>query len=106
MIPGDNFRLMDVLLENIRFASDECLRLQRWQGNARSLQSFEAGGRCVAAKGVGGRWHSHAEMEFTIFQRGSGMRYVGDHVGSIGEWDCVLQKPYFTEVTFASGWVD
>jgi hypothetical protein len=45
-------------------------------------------------------------MEFTIFQRGSGMRYVGDHVGSIGEWDCVLQKPYFTEVTFASGWVD
>jgi hypothetical protein len=29
-------------------------------------------------------------MEFTIFQRGSGIRYVGDYVGSFGEWDCVL----------------
>ena len=90
MILGDNFRVMAVLLENICFAPDECLRLLRWQGNARSLQSLEAGGRRVAAKGVGGRWHSHAEMEFTIFQRGSGIRYIGDFVGSFGEWDCVL----------------
>lgn len=30
------------------------------------------------------------------------MRYVGDHVGSFGEWDCVPQTPYFTEVTFAA----
>lgn len=90
MILDDNFRVMAVLLENICFAPDECLRLLRWQGNARSLQSLEAGGRCVAAKGVGGRWHSHAEMEFTIFQRGSGIRYVGDYVGSFGAWDCVL----------------
>jgi AraC-like DNA-binding protein len=90
VILDDNFRAMAVLLENICFAPDECLRLLRWQGNARSLQSLEAGGRRVAAKGVGGRWHSHAEMEFTIFQRGSGIRYVGDYVGSFSEWDCVL----------------
>jgi len=81
---------MAALLENIRFAPDECLRLLRWQGNARSLQSLEAGGRRTAVTGVGGRWHSHAEMEFTLFQRGSGTRYVGDHVGAFGEWDCVL----------------
>jgi hypothetical protein len=106
VIVGDIFRVMTVLLENICFAPDECLRLLRWQVNALSMQSLEAEGRRVEAKGIGWRWHSHAGMEFTIFQRGSGMRYVGDHVGSIGEWDCVLQKPYFTEVTFASGWVD
>jgi len=81
---------MSVLLENICFAPGECLRLLRWQGNAQSLQSLEAGGKCAAVSGVGGRWHSHAEMEFTIFQRGSGIRYVGDHVGAFGEWDCVL----------------
>jgi len=81
---------MSVLLENIRFAPDECLRLLHWQGNARSLQSLEAGGRRISAVGVGGRWHSHAEMELTIFLRGSGVRYVGDHVGTFGELDCVL----------------
>jgi len=102
MIVGDNFRVMTVLLENICFAANEYLRLPRWQVDSRCLQSLEAGGRRVAAKGMGVRWHSHAEMELAIFLRGSEMRYVGDHVGSIGEWDCVLQKPYFTEVTFAA----
>ena len=83
-------RRMSILLENIRFAPDECLRLLHWQGNARTLQCLEAGGRLRPAVGVGGRWHSHAEMEFTIFLRGSGTRYVGDHVGAFGELDCVL----------------
>ena len=85
MIVGDIFRVMTVLLENICFAPDECLLLLRWQVNALSMQSLEAGGRRVKAKGMGVRWHSHAEMELAIFLRGSGMRYVGDHVGSIGE---------------------
>jgi AraC-like DNA-binding protein len=67
-------------------------------------------GRRTAATGVGGRWHSHAEMEFTIFQRGSGMRYVGDHVGAFGEGDCVLLGSHLpqtqdsiTEIAYASG---
>jgi AraC-like DNA-binding protein len=79
-----------VLLEKICFAPGECFRLLHWQGNARSLHSLEAGGRTAPQPGIGGRWHSHAEMEFTIFQRGSGRRYIGDHVGTFGEWDCVL----------------
>jgi hypothetical protein len=32
---------MNVLLENICFALDECLRLLRWQVDSRSLQSLE-----------------------------------------------------------------
>ncbi len=86
----DNFRLVTVLHEKICFAPDECFRLLHWQGNARSLLSLEAGGRTAPQAGIGGRWHSHAEMEFTIFRHGSGRRYVGDHVGAFGEWDCVL----------------
>ena len=97
---------MAVLLENIRFAPDECLRLLRWQGNARTLQSLEAGGRRTAVTGVGGRWHSHAEMEFTIFQRGSGMRYVGDHVGAFGEWDCVLLGSHLPHCWMEEGRTD
>jgi len=50
---GDNFRSMAVLLENIRFAPDECLRLLRWQGNAQSLQSLEAGGKRASAAARG-----------------------------------------------------
>lgn len=81
---------MAVLLENIRFAPGESLRLLRWQGNARTLLSLEAGGRSTAVSGIGGRWHSHPEMELTLFTSGSGLRYVGDHVGSFAEMDCVL----------------
>jgi len=97
---------MAVLLENIRFAPDECLRLLRWQGNARSLQSLEAGGRRTAVTGVGGRWHSHAEMEFTIFQRGSGTRYIGDHIGAFGEWDCVLLGSHLPHCWMEQGRTD
>jgi AraC-like DNA-binding protein len=97
---------MAVLLENIRFAPDECLRLLRWQGNARTLQSLEAGGRRTSATGVGGRWHSHAEMEFTVFQRGSGTRYVGDHVGAFGEMDCVLLGSHLPHCWMEQGRTD
>lgn len=87
---GDNFREMAVVLENIRFAPGECLRLLCWHGHSEKLELLQAGGRKVPAAGVGGRWHSHTEMEFTIFTRGGGTRYVGDHVGAFGEMDCVL----------------
>jgi AraC-like DNA-binding protein len=97
---------MAVLLENIRFAPDECMRLLRWQGSARTLQSLEAGGRRTAATGVGGRWHSHAEMEFTIFQVGSGTRYVGDHVDAFGEWDCVLLGSHLPHCWMEQGRTD
>ncbi|MFA6546816.1 MAG: AraC family transcriptional regulator [Limisphaerales bacterium] len=97
---------MAVLLENIHFAPGESLRLLRWRGNAQSLQSLEAGGRRTAASGVGGRWHSHAEMEFTIFQRGSGLRYVGDHVGAFGEMDCVLLGSHLPHCWMEQGRTD
>ncbi|MEP6669165.1 MAG: AraC family transcriptional regulator [Chthoniobacter sp.] len=100
---------MGILLENIRFAPGECFRLLRWQGKSHTLESREAGGRRIGVTGVGERWHSHAEMEFTIFLRGSGMRYVGDHVGAFGAMDCVLLGSHlphcWMEAGRTDGWV-
>jgi AraC-like DNA-binding protein len=81
---------MAVLFENIRFAAGESLRLLRWQGNASTLDTLEALGRSSTASGIGGRWHSHPELELTLFTTGSGLRYVGDDVGPFSEMDCVL----------------
>jgi AraC-like DNA-binding protein len=97
---------MAVLLESIRFAPGELLRLLRWDGNARVPLALEAGGRTAPEAGMGSRWHSHAEMEFTIFQRGSGMRYVGDHVGAFGEWDCVLLGSHLPHCWMEQGRTD
>ncbi len=97
---------MAVLLEDIRFAPDECLRLLRWQGSSRSLLSLEAGGRTTPQPGIGGRWHSHAEMEFTLFQRGAGTRYIGDHIGAFGEWDCVLLGSHLPHCWMEQGRTD
>jgi AraC-like DNA-binding protein len=45
-------------------------------------------------------------MEFTIFQRGSGTRYVGDHVGAFGEWDCVLLGSHLPHCWMEQGRTD
>ena len=81
---------MAVLLESIRFAPGELLRLLRWDGNARIPLALEAGGRITPEAGMGSRWHSHAELEFTVITRGAGLRYVGDHVQAFTDMDCVL----------------
>lgn len=81
---------MPVLLENIRFAQGELLRLLRWEGNARVLLALDADGRSASVVGMGSRWHSHPELEFTVITRGHGLRYVGDHVQAFTDLDCVL----------------
>jgi AraC-like DNA-binding protein len=81
---------MALLLENIQFAAGETFRLLQWRRQSESLESLDPGGRRFPASGAGGRWHSHAELEFTIVTRGEGMRYVGDHVGPFHGMHCVL----------------
>lgn len=44
-------------------------------------------------RGEGTRWHFHSAMELTWFERGSGVRFVGDHIGSFVAEDLVLLGP-------------
>jgi len=81
---------MALLLENIQFAAGESFRLLQWRRQSESLESLEPGGKRTPAYGVGGRWHSHSEIEFTIVTRGAGLRYVGDHVSPFHGMHCVL----------------
>lgn len=82
---------MPVLFQHVELPVDEPFRLLRLcrSGSSEEVISLEPNGRTRPASGLGGRWHSHPEMEFTIM-RGRGMRYVGDHVEPFGPIDCVL----------------
>lgn len=81
---------MAVLLESICFAHGEILRLLRWEGDARAPLTLEPDGHSAPKVGMGSRWHSHAEMEFTVVTQGRGLRYVGDDVQAFADMDCVL----------------
>lgn len=81
---------MAIFLEDIRFPPGQSMRLARWDHDCDNLEALETGGRRVSLRGAGSRWHSHPELELTVVTHGSGVRYVGDHVGPFGAVDCVL----------------
>jgi AraC-like DNA-binding protein len=81
---------MDLQRESIHLDARQSFRLLRWKDNVRDVESILSPRRRVKFQGAGERWHYHPEMELSITQRGSGTRFVGDHIGPFDSLDVVL----------------
>ncbi len=84
---------MDARREAIQLDARQSFRLLRWKDNVREVESILSPRRRLPVRGAGDQWHYHQEMELTITQRGSGTRFVGDHIGPFDSLDVVLIGP-------------
>ncbi len=64
---------MAILHEDIQFSDDEPFRLLSWQKNTLDLVSHEMSNKTKSVRGVGGRWHSHPELQMTVVTSGRGL---------------------------------
>lgn len=76
--------------ETIRLSEGHSFRLLRWARSPSDVECVLAPERTQPMSGEGERWHFHVEMELTLFTRGSGTRFVGDHIGAFESGDLVL----------------
>jgi AraC-like DNA-binding protein len=81
----------------------QSFRVLRWQRTVNEVHLLVRPGVEEKIRGEGTRWHFHSAMELTWFERGSGVRFVGDHIGSFVAEDLVLLGPGVPHYWHVSG---
>jgi len=69
------------------------LRCLSWNDNISDIIQSCVDGRRVKLAGAGERWHFHPQYELTLITKGSGKRFVGNHVANFTAPDMVLIGP-------------
>lgn len=83
---------MRVHTEFIPSCPTRSLRLLHWEASLADVRESVSPGEDVAIDGAGRRWHAHPWTELTAVSAGSGLRFVGDHVGEVTAPELVLMS--------------
>ncbi len=99
---------MELTLEQIGMEPWKSFRFLEWTDNVTDVVRCRMDGTRMQSTGAGERWHFHPEYELTLITKGTGKRFVGDHVANFSAPDLVLIGPNlphcYTDLRDSSGY--